>query len=1042
MTAFPFPGVDDVPERTGGRHASPKRIMKFRETSSKPAHLVWFEDVRLDLRDERLWRGERVLPLSPKAFALLRYLVGQPGQLVTKAALFEAVWPDTAVGDAVLTVAIGELRRALGDDSRAPRFIETVHRRGYRFLPSIRSSPPSGVATEAIGSSSPPGPGRDVTPSAPEHTASLVVSGGLVGREREMGRLHACLDRALAGERQMVFVTGEAGIGKTALVEAFLDEVGRSTNAWIGQGQCIEHYGAGEVYLPLFAALHQLCRRPDGLQLREILGRYAPNWLAQMPSLLDAATVEAFSAGPQGPTRDRMLREMADALEAVTADHPIVLALEDLHWSDHASVELLSFLARRGPAARLLVIGTYRPADVLAREHPVAAVKDDLASRRLCRELPLERLTAVAVRGYVDTVLAGHRIPDALIARLHQRTGGNPLFVVNVIQDWITQGVLSRMGGHWELQGAVEDAARGVPASVRQLIEQHLARLDPADQRLLEAASVVGDEFSAALVADELAEDIEMVEDRCAALARRHLLVSRGTAEWPDGTIAGRYAFAHALYHEVLYEEVPVGRRVQLHRRIGRRLDTAFASRTEEIAAELSAHLERGREHALAVRSLEQAARKVLRRSAPAQAVRHLERALELLSALPDTTERARQELTVQTTLGHALTAVHGYMARDVGRAYSRARELCQRIGPSPGLAPVLFGLWGYHLVRAEHETARNIAGQLRHLADATRQDEGLQVAAHAALGVSLLCAGEAFDGYIELQRAIARYEPQTHRSLAASYGVDPCVAARAYAGLGLWLLGFVDQAARTSDQATAHARDLGHPVSLAFALNVAALVFLARREPAAAEQRVEALVALSSELALPYWGAQSAMQHGWALVQRGDHAGGAARVRTVLDAWRAEGRALLAPSYLGVIGEALGATGEPERGIDALDEALAEIERTGERWWEAEILRLKGALLLKSPSRTADAKRRRAAEAEGCFERALGVARHQRARSLELRAATSLARLRGADAATLLLLQEVHARFTEGHDTPDLQEARGLLPAGQPGAPLVRSAG
>ncbi len=840
----------------------------------------------------------------------------------------------------------------------------------------------------------------------------------------------------------MVFVIGEPGIGKTALVGAFVEQVARSTEAWIGEGQCIEHYGAGEAYLPVFGALHQLCGRPDGSRLQEILAQYAPSWLAQMPGLLDAPTLDVLALRTQGATRERMLRELADALEAVTAEQPLVLVLEDLHWSDYASVELLSFLARSRPAARLLVIGTYRPADAVAREHPVASVSDDLASHRLCRELPLERLTEVGVRRYFAGVLAEHRIPDALVSHLHQRTGGNPLFVVNVVQDWMTQGVLVEVEGRWELGRAIEDAARGVPPSIRQLIERQLTRLGASDQRLLEAASVAGEEFSAALVAAEVAEEAEDVEERCAALVRRHVLRPRGTAEWPDGTVAGRYAFTHALYQEVLYERVPAGRRVQLHRRIGRRLEEGFTTQAEDIAAELAEHFERGREYERAVRYLEQAARKVLRRSAPQEAVRHLERALNMLAALPDTTERDRHELTVRTTLGQALTAIHGYMARDVEHAYRRARELCQRLGPSPDLAAVLFGFWGFHLVRAEHATALDVGGQLRQLA-ATEQDAGLQVVAHGAMGVSLLCTGQIVDARAELQQAMTVYDHQKHRSLAVLYGVDPWVACGAYAGLALWLLGFADQAARVSEQAIERARELGHPLSVAFALNLAALLFIARREPEAAEQRVDALIALSKEHGLPYWTAQSAVQQGWALIRRGRYEEGLAPVQTVLNAWRAEGRALLGPSYLAAIAEAHGALGQVERGLEVVDEALTEVERTGERWWESELRRLKGDLILKAPSRAAGSRRQNVEDAEQCFQQALVVARTQGARALELRAAMSLARLaRGRDkeTAAYVLLRETYDWFTEGLETPDLQEARALLTTGRADSPEALS--
>jgi DNA-binding winged helix-turn-helix (wHTH) protein len=478
-----------------------KENRKVSERAAKPgpvggamqqATVLWCEDLRIDLRDERVWRGGQALPLTPKAFAVLCHLVAQPGQLVTKAALLEAVWPDTAVGDAVLTVAIRELRRALADDPRAPRFIQTVHRRGYRFLATVRSSPPAGVGSEASNRTGRPDPSLDITVDDAERARDGPPSRALVGRETELHQLHACLRRALDGECQVVFVIGEPGIGKTALVGAFVEQVARSTEAWIGEGQCIEHYGAGEAYLPVFGVLHQLCRRPHGFRLQEILARYAPSWLAQMPGLLDAPTLDALALRTQGATRERMLRELADALEAMTAEHPLVVVLEDLHWSDYASVELLSFLARCRPAARLLVIATYRPADAVAREHPVASVTDDLASHGLCRELPLERLTEVCVRRYVAGVLAEHRTPDGLASHLHQRTGGNPLFMVNVIQDWMAQGVLVEVDGHWELGRALEDAALVVPPSIRQLIERQLARLGASDQRLLEAASVAG----------------------------------------------------------------------------------------------------------------------------------------------------------------------------------------------------------------------------------------------------------------------------------------------------------------------------------------------------------------------------------------------------------------------------------------------------------------------------------------------------------------------------------------------------------------------
>src|SRR5262245_26265101 len=608
--------------------------------------VLWFENFRIDLGNECLWRGSEMLALTPKAFAVLRYLVEHPGQLVSKAALFKAVWPNTAVGEAVLTVGIGELRKAFGDDPQAPRFIETVHRRGYRFLGKVASEQGS------AGSPPPASLPRSHLAAGNWHPATRIV-----GREAELAQLHGWLEKALGGERHLVFVTGEPGIGKTTIVEAFLEQVATWNRCWIGQGQCIEHYGVGEAYLPVFTILGQLCRAPEASQLREILSHYAPTWLVQMPGLLEAAAFEAIQRRTQGATRERMLRELAEVVEALTAEQPLVLVLEDLHWSDYATLDLLSFIARRRQPARLLVIGTYRPTDVAIREHPLEALTQDLQMHGQCEELSLGLLPEAAIEEYLTLALPNRQLPDTLAGALHRRTSGNPLFLVNVIQDWISREVLIEVEGQWKLHGAVEEATGTVPPSLRRLIERQLTGLSPPDRQVLEAASVVGEEFSAAVIAAVEGEEVEAVEERYEGMVRRvQVLETRGSAAWPDGTVTACYGFAHALYQEVLYERVSAGGRARLHRQIGRRREGAYGVQTEEIATELAVHFERGREYKRAVQYLEQAARKALRRSAPREAIHHLTTALRLLQTLPETPERAQQELTLQTSLGLALT--------------------------------------------------------------------------------------------------------------------------------------------------------------------------------------------------------------------------------------------------------------------------------------------------------------------------------------------------------------------------------------------------
>ncbi len=460
-----------------------------------------FGPYRLDPGAARLWRGKQLVKVRRKTFAVLRSLVDRPGQLVTKDELFRAVWPETVVSEATLTSCIKELRQALRDDARTPRYIETAHGQGFRFIAPLST-------TQPVQSSK-----SEPTPNTQHPTPSLV------GRETELAQLHHWLDKALRGERQLVFITGEPGIGKTTVVDAFLQQLAAGGDPWLGRGQCIEHYGAGEAYLPLLAALGRLCRGPEGQHLIALLSQHAPTWLVQMPALLSAAELEALQRKTQGATRERMLREMAEAVEALTAERPLLLWLEDLQWSDVSTLDWLALVARRREPARLLVIGTYRPMDVLVREHPLRALKQELQVHGYCTELLLDFLSEAHVAEYLAVrfgVGAVREPPLQTLAKLiHRRTDGNPLFMVNVVNDLVARGVLVQSDGRWELQGRVEELKGGVPESLQQLIEQQIARLRPETQRLLEVASVAGAEFSAAAVAAGVETEVDVIEEQC-----------------------------------------------------------------------------------------------------------------------------------------------------------------------------------------------------------------------------------------------------------------------------------------------------------------------------------------------------------------------------------------------------------------------------------------------------------------------------------------------------------------------------------------------
>ncbi|NOT58324.1 MAG: AAA family ATPase, partial [Deltaproteobacteria bacterium] len=545
---------------------------------------ICFETFRLDLASERLWGGEQPVHLRPKTFAVLRYLVERAGQLVLHEELLENVWSEAIVGGAVVQGCIRELRQALGDDAKTPRFIETVHGKGYRFIGKVVSSQQSGVSRAEQSSVQRPASSVQIADSAIRNPQSAIP---LVGRDAELAQLHRALEKALNGERQLVFVTGEAGIGKTALVEMFL--AGLSTqdssaltpstqhptpSLWIGRGQCIEHFGAGEAYLPILEALGQLCRQPEGEHCVALLRQSAPLWLLQLPWLLDAAERESLRREMQYATKERMLRELMDVLDAVTVEKPIVLVLEDLHWGDPSTMDLLAALARRRTQARLLVIGAHRPVELLVQEHPLRIVKQELLACRRCEEVALPLLSETDVGAYLTMRFAGDvqsAAPWQVLARvLHQRTEGNPLFFITVVNELVSREQLQERAGHWEVGAELSATELGAPESIRQLIERRMERCSAAEQRLLEAASVAGAEFSTATLATVLETELGQVEEHCAGLARHgQLLSAYGSEEEPDGTVTTCYKFAHSLYQNVVYERVGAVRRLRLHQRIG-----------------------------------------------------------------------------------------------------------------------------------------------------------------------------------------------------------------------------------------------------------------------------------------------------------------------------------------------------------------------------------------------------------------------------------------------------------------------------------------
>lgn len=995
---------------------------------------IIFEPFCLDLDNECLWRGSQAIKLRPKAFAVLSHLICSPGDLVTKEELLNAVWPETFVGEAVLKVAIRQLREALGDDPKSPRFIETVHRRGYRFIGQVAEGGQILERDQGIG-------GDKAFSGSLLRVADPPLE--FVGRDKALSRMQSWLEKMVGGKRQIVFVTGEAGIGKTALVDTFLRGINADQSIRICRGQCLEQYGTIEAFLPVLEAIGRLCREQG--EVVDLLRAHAPMWLREMPSLVSAPDRESLRREVFGATRERMLREMGEALEALTADRPLVLIIEDLHWSDYSTLDLISYLARQRQAAKLMLIGTYRPVELIVSGHPLKAVKRELLAKQQCEELPLEYLSEDAIARYLSVRFPTNRFPSELAGLIHERTEGNPLFMVNAVDYLVGEGLIVEQNSGWRLRMVLGEIELGVPENVLHLIEKQIERLDPQEQRVLEAASVVGMDCSVEAITAALAGDALEIEERCEEISRRHQFLSPPrVVALPDGTITPRFKFNHMLYLDVIYRRIASTRRAEMHRRISKRGEEIYGDRVTEIASELAVHFAQGRDWERAVKYHLMAAENAARRFANYEAATLARRGLELLKLLPETDGRIQQEVSLRLILGASLMAIKGYAAVEVGSAYLRARELCQLIGGTPVVSEVLWGLWAFHAVRAELGTAREIAEEFLGLRERLPY-AGIAMRGHLMMGVTLLHQGEFPLALEHLDKALSVYDHKLHRDDALLYAPNPGVAIRCHAAWTLWFLGHPDEALERIQEALMLARELSEPHGLAHALYFAAFLHHLRREERLAQEHAEAAIGVSSENGLALYEAMATIARGGALTEQGQEEEGVEQMRQGLAAHQATGAELARSHFLALLGEALGRNGQAEEGLRLLDEALGLADRDGEICspHQAELYRIKGELLLMQAT-SRDLSRVAAgggavvkpeppevAQAEGCFSRSIKIARRQKAKSWELRAVMSLARLyqnRGRMEEARDLLTHIYDRFTEGFDTADLREAKALL--------------
>jgi class 3 adenylate cyclase/predicted ATPase len=812
----------------------------------------------------------------------------------------------------------------------------------YRLVQGLFESQDLGPQT-LKGISSPLSVHRMIGESPAQSRFEAAISRGLtplVGREEELGLLRRRWEQAKTDAGQVVLLSGEPGIGKSRLVQALKEHVVRDGATWL-ELRC-SPYHQHSAYYPILDHLQRFLqftgqdtRQTKLEKLARVLSRYRfPQadtlpLLAAFLSLPHPESAPPLTMSPQkqkGKTQEAIVAWLVEEAE----NAPVYCVWEDLHWADPSTLELLTMLLAQVPATRLLALMTFRP-----------EFTPSWGSRSYLSQLTLSRLDRPQVQAMVEHVSQENPLPVEVIQRIVAKTDGVPLFVEEltktVLESAESIGSIGSVGSGGRLERSA--MTLGIPATLQDALMARLDRLGPTKE-VAQIGATLGREFSYDLLhaVSPLAE--ESLQQGLRQLVETELLYQRGLAPYAT------YLFKHALIQDTAYQSLLKSKRQQLHRQIAQVLEERFPATQETQPELLARHYTEASLVAQAIPYWQRAGERAAQRSAYVEAIAHLTKGLDLLQTLPDTLDRAQQELTLQISLGGPLMALKGYAAPELEKSYTRALDLCRQLGETPQLFPVLIGLWRFYIARPDYKTAHELGEHCLNLAQRIHNPARL-LGAYQLLGITFFYVGEFGSARTHLEQALALYDPQKHKSHAVRVGQDPGVACLSHVAWVMWSLGYPDQALKKSQEALAIAQELSHPFSLAQALISTLRVHQQRREGQAVQRRAEALIALSTEQGFAFTLAWGTIMRGWALTEQEQEEGGIAQMRQGLTAHRSTGAENAWPYYLGCLAETYGKMGQAEEGLNLVNEALARVEKAEEREYEAELYRLKGELLL-----------------------------------------------------------------------------------------------
>ena len=887
-----------------------------------------------------------------------------------------------------------------------------------------------------------------------------------VARENELNLLDGFLNQVLAGQGRVVFVTGEAGSGKTSLVQEFAQRAQKaSAELVVASGYCNAYTGVGDPYLPFREILELLtgnveakwaagtitgehARRlwtmlpvtvqaliesaPDLIDtfvqrapLIERIKAWAPessDWMIQFNSFLKRKPTAGI--GSSGHQQSNLFEQYTRVLQAIAGQKPLLLVVDDLQWADQGSVSLLFHIGRRLEGSRILIVGAYRSEEVVMDRDGVRHSLESLVNefQRAFGDITVN-VDQVEGREFIDAFLdtEPNQLGNPFRESLYQQTLGHPLFTIELLRGLQERGDLIQEGKKGWVEGFSLNW-EALPARVEAAIRERIGRLPDSLHRILDVASVEGEDFTAEVVAFVLGEgEREIVKRLSSELVRKHRLVRAQAIERVGSKRASRYRFSNHLFQKYLYDNLDEAERAYLHEDVGKGLEDLYGEKASEIAVQLARHFQEAKIIEKAIHYLYQAGTKAVQLSAYQEGTSHLKRGLTLLEMLPDSNMHPQLEFDLHLALGIALAGLKGYVP-EVKITYIRARELCQEMGDMAQLCRVVGEMSVYHYVRAEHQQARELAEEAFNLAQEV-EDPLLVAVGHWLLGFITFCLGEYANARSHLEQVIEFYRPEEHHhSFIALRGSDAGVSALAYYACSLWCLGYPDQAAKRSQEALSLARELEHPFTLADVISYAGCLFnMMRRDSQAMRENAQEFKQLA-ENKLHGWLGQATWTYGEAIALSGQFEEGISQIRQGLDLKKSEHEGCYRSGALYSLAESQANLNLPQEGLRTLAEALTLVNETDERYYEAELYRLKGRLLLLQGDEDG---------AEASLHKAVEVAHRQQARLWELRAVIDLSRLwqkQGKTTEAQKKLEKIYDWFTEGFNTPDLMEANKML--------------